>query len=151
MKATYNLSTQVLEVTGKEIKPFKKKVTEPHDYWNSVKDEKTGEPLYDINLFFDDFANDGGDENNHKNYQAQFVNLKKNDKGEILTGSNYQTMKLTVVGKIPVKVKKVKKNPSLTVALSERDLQELQGGKTFDWSFLTDKGATIDVHVKLED
>ncbi len=99
MKATYNIKTRVLEITGKEILPFKVKVPKNQfeDYWNSVKEKKTGEPLYDVNLYFDDFDRDGANEQNPKNYQAQFVNLTTNDKGEILTGKDYQ--------KLPLKVK----------------------------------------------
>lgn len=98
MKAKYNIKTRILEITGKEIKPFKVKVPKDQfeDYWSSVSDRKTGEPLYDINLYFDDFAEDGADEQNPKNYQAQFVNLEKNEKGEIIIGFDYQTLPLKV-------------------------------------------------------
>lgn len=98
MKATYNIKTRILEITGKEIKPFKVKIpkNEFYDYWNCVKDKKTGEALYDVNLFCDDFANDGGDEQNPKNYQAQYVNLTTDDKGIIQMGNDYQQLSLKV-------------------------------------------------------
>jgi hypothetical protein len=61
-----------------------------------VNSIKTGEPIYDVNLFFDDFANDGGDVNNPKNYQAQYVNLTKKG-GQYYVGNNYKTLPIEVV------------------------------------------------------
>ncbi len=37
-------------------------------------------------------------------------------------------------------------NKKITIPLSERDLQELTNGKTFDWTF-----DNVDCHLKLED
>jgi len=38
-------------------------------------------------------------------------------------------------------------NQKITVPLSEEDLQDLLNGEEFDWSFPTEKGEWIDVHV----
>ena len=56
------------------------------------------EPLYDVNLSFDDYANDGGNVNNPANYQMQFVNLEKQQNGAYLMGLNFEGMKVKIVG-----------------------------------------------------
>jgi len=38
-------------------------------------------------------------------------------------------------------------NQKLRINFSEEDLQELQNGETFDWTFTTDKGEDIDIHL----
>lgn len=38
-------------------------------------------------------------------------------------------------------------NPSIRIPLSEEDLQRLINWETFDWTFPTDGGQDIDVHV----
>ncbi len=98
LKGVYNIKTKVFKVTGEEIEPLET-IALDEDHWDSVISKETGEPLYDINIFFDDFAEDGGDENNPKNYQAQFVNLEKNGEGLTTTGHNYQTLPLEVIAK----------------------------------------------------
>lgn len=35
----------------------------------------------------------------------------------------------------------------LRINFSEEDLQDLQNGETFDWTFTTDKGEEIDIHL----
>ena len=99
MKATFNLATKELVVTGESIETLTTIADEWEDYWDSVKDINTGEPLYDINLYFDDFANDGGDESNPANYQAQYVNLIKNEDGSYSVGKDYQSLELEVIAK----------------------------------------------------
>lgn len=39
------------------------------------------------------------------------------------------------------------KKPKINIHLSEEDLQDLQNGETFDWTFTTDTGQSIDVHL----
>ena len=41
----------------------------------------------------------------------------------------------------------MKKNQKLKINLSEDDLYELLHGETFDWTFKTDKGEDIDIHL----
>lgn len=41
--------------------------------------------------------------------------------------------------------KQIKRNKKITIPFSENDLQELQAGETFDWTF-----DGIDVHLRLE-
>ena len=97
MKATFNIKTKVFTVTGKEIMPFKTTIQSDHDdYWDSVQSKKTGEPLYDINLYCDDFVGaDKFDDKNPKNYQAQFVNLILG--GEFTeVGNDYRNLPLKV-------------------------------------------------------
>lgn len=104
MKATFNLKTRILHVTGKEIesKTIRVPNRDAHDYWNSVRSKKTGEPLYDINLYMDDFVNDGkhpyGDDKNPKNWQAQFVDLIVDKKGKFgySTGNDWRILPLKV-------------------------------------------------------
>jgi len=38
-------------------------------------------------------------------------------------------------------------NQKLRINFSEEDLQDLQNGETFDWTFTTDKGEDIDIHL----
>lgn len=45
------------------------------------------------------------------------------------------------------KNKNTTKNQKLKIHFSEEDLQELQNGETFDWTFRTDKGEDIDIHL----
>jgi hypothetical protein len=40
------------------------------------------------------------------------------------------------------------KKQQLIVDFSESDLQDLQSGDTFDWTFTTDRGEDIDIHLK---
>jgi hypothetical protein len=97
MKAVFNIKTKVLTITGKEILPFQTTIECDHsDYWDSVTAKKTGEPLYDINIFCDDMVGTGVyDDTNPLNYSAQFVGLVLQD-GFITTGSDYQTLPLKV-------------------------------------------------------
>jgi len=44
-----------------------------------------------------------------------------------------------------------KPNPKMTIEFTESDLQELTEGKTFDWTFPTDEGVDIDIHLYNED
>ena len=46
--------------------------------------------------------------------------------------------------------KKLKQKQKLIIPLSENDLQELEFGKEFHWTFTTNKGEDIDVHLRLE-
>lgn len=48
-------------------------------------------------------------------------------------------------------VKKTITNQKLTIPLSDEDCQDIQMGETFDWTFVTENGESIDVHLKLED
>ena len=97
LTATFNLKTKEFIVKGKGIHTLKTIIDHDwEDYWDSVNSIKTGEPIYDVNLFFDDYANDGGDENNPKNYQAQYVNLTKKG-GQYYVGSDYTSLPLTVI------------------------------------------------------
>ena len=41
-------------------------------------------------------------------------------------------------------------NQKLVIPFTESDLQDLQAGETFDWTFTTDKGESIDIHLRLE-
>lgn len=43
-----------------------------------------------------------------------------------------------------------KQNQKITIPLSDLDLEELQAGKSFNWTFETDKGENIDVHIRLD-
>lgn len=43
-----------------------------------------------------------------------------------------------------------KKNQKIIVPMSENDIQELQSGEEFDWTFPTENGEEIDVHVRQE-
>lgn len=99
MKATFNIKTKVLTVKGKEILPFQTTIESDHDdYWDSVTSKKTGEPLYDINIFCDDFVGTGEhDDTNPLNYSMQFVDLVLDGRdGFITVGSNYQNLPLKV-------------------------------------------------------
>lgn len=96
LKATFNIVTKEFTVTGKGINPLKTIIdNEWEDYWDCVTSKETGEPIYDVNLFFDDFANDGGEESNPKNYQAQYVSLKK-DGDNYEVQSDYESLPLKV-------------------------------------------------------
>jgi hypothetical protein len=100
MKATFNIKTRILNVSGKEIYSFRQrlKVNDCGDFWHSVMSKKTGKPIYDINLWHDDFAQDGGEWNNPKNWQAQFVDLivDKKGRGGYSTGNDWRPLPLKV-------------------------------------------------------
>lgn len=96
LTATFNIKTKEFTVEGEGIHMLKTVIDhEWEDYWDSVNCIETGEAIYDINLFFDDYANDGGDENNPLNYQAQYVSLTKKD-GNYEVGSDYEKLPLKV-------------------------------------------------------
>jgi len=42
------------------------------------------------------------------------------------------------------------KNQSITIPMSENDLWDLQSGEEFDWTFETESGESIDVHIRQE-
>ena len=42
-------------------------------------------------------------------------------------------------------------NQQLKIDFTEGDIQELRDGRSFDWTFITDKGESIDVHIYNED
>jgi len=101
MKATFNIKTREFIVKGKDIETLQVIIPKnDDDYWETLYDKKTDEPIFDVNIFFDDYANDGGDINNPKNYQAQYVKLieDKHNEGYLTNDSNYQTLKLKVIG-----------------------------------------------------
>ena len=39
----------------------------------------------------------------------------------------------------------------ISIDLTESDLQELQSGEEFDWSYVSDTGETVEVHLYNED
>jgi len=39
------------------------------------------------------------------------------------------------------------KNQKISIDLTEKDLQDLQRGKEFNWTYETEKGESIDVHL----
>lgn len=41
----------------------------------------------------------------------------------------------------------VKKNKSIKISFSQSDLEDLQSGETFEWTFNTEDGQAIDVHL----
>lgn len=41
-------------------------------------------------------------------------------------------------------------NQKITIPFSEMDIEELRSGEEFHWSFPTDKGEIIDVHIRPE-
>lgn len=83
-KATFNIKTKEFTVKGKGIDTLNTTVTDGwEDYWDCVTDKKTGEPIYDVNLFFDDYSGDGGKVDNPKNYKAQYVALSFSEGGEL--------------------------------------------------------------------
>ena len=43
------------------------------------------------------------------------------------------------------------KNQKINIPFSEEDLQDLQQGKEFNWTFETEKGELIDVHLYNEE
>lgn len=43
-----------------------------------------------------------------------------------------------------------KKNQKLVIPFTENDIQELGSGEEFNWTFETDKGESIDIHIKQE-
>lgn len=105
MKATFNIKTKEFTVKGKGIYTLKTVIDhEWEDYWDSVNSKKTGEAIYDINLFFDDLCDDNMDVNNPKNYSAQYVNLIRDKNGDLTVGYDYVTM--------PMKVSTGKFNPN---------------------------------------
>ena len=42
-------------------------------------------------------------------------------------------------------------NQKLKIDFTAGDIEELKDGRTFDWTFTTDKGEDIDVHIYNED
>lgn len=98
MKATYNLETRVLVVSGREILPFTAIVPENqfYDYWDTVVG-LDGNSLYDINIWFDHFDDIDHSENNPKNWQAQYVDLV-GEEDDIRVGDDYRQMELIVTG-----------------------------------------------------
>ena len=99
MKATFNIKTRILHVTGKEIYSLRMrlKVGECGDWWHSVNSKETGNPIYDINLWHDDFVQDGGKWDNPKNWKMQYVGLRKNEKSIYLENDgDYKVMKMKV-------------------------------------------------------
>lgn len=42
---------------------------------------------------------------------------------------------------------KKKENQKLVIDITESDCQDLMSGKEFDWTFTTDKGKDIDIHL----
>jgi len=110
MKATYNLETRVLVVSGKEILPFTVIIPENefYDYWDTVED-LNGNPIYDINIWFDHFDDIDHSINNPKNWKAQYVDLIDEGDG-IKVGNNYRKLELTVIGeRVMKKILYVKK------------------------------------------
>lgn len=110
MKATYNLETRVLVVSGKEILPFTVIIPENefYEYWDTVED-LNGNSLYDINIWFDHFDDIDHSINNPKNWQAQYVDLIGEGDG-IRVGNDYRQLELTVIGeKVMKKVLYVKR------------------------------------------
>lgn len=94
MKATFNLKTKELIITGKEIEPFKHIIEEGwEDFWHSVATKKTGEPLYDINLFIMD--DDKGDMDIN-NYSLGYYNLVTDSSGQIHIDKFKDNIKLRV-------------------------------------------------------
>jgi len=99
MKATFNIKTRILNVSGKEIYSFRQrlKVNDCGDFWHSVRSKKTGKPIYDINLWHDNFADDDGKWNNPKNWKMQKVSLLKKEGSKYLeTGSDWEAIPLKV-------------------------------------------------------
>lgn len=43
------------------------------------------------------------------------------------------------------------KNQKLTIPFSQSDIEELHGGEEFNWTFTTDRGEEIDIHIKQEE
>lgn len=97
MKATYNLETRVLVVSGKEILPFTAIVPENefYEYWDTVVG-LDGNSLYDINIWFDHFDDTNHSINNPKNWQAQYVDLV-GEGDDIRVGDDYRQLELTVI------------------------------------------------------
>lgn len=44
-----------------------------------------------------------------------------------------------------------KENQKLVIPFTENDIQELGSGEEFDWTFETDRGESIDIHIKQEE
>lgn len=44
-----------------------------------------------------------------------------------------------------------KKNQKLVIPFTENDIQELGAGEEFEWTFETDQGEPIDIHIKQEE
>ena len=45
----------------------------------------------------------------------------------------------------------MKKNQSITIPMSENDLQELMNGEEFNWTFPTESGEEIDILIRPEE
>jgi len=41
--------------------------------------------------------------------------------------------------------------PKIKVHLSQEDIEDLQGGEVFDWTFTSDKGEDIDIELYMGD
>jgi hypothetical protein len=102
MKATFNIKTRILNVSGKEIYSFRQrlKVNDCGDFWHSVMSKKTGKPIYDINLWHDSFVpsdNANVEWNNPKNWKIQKVSLLKQEGSKYLvTGNDWEVIPLKV-------------------------------------------------------
>lgn len=98
LSAIYDRKTKTWSVTGETIKPFlyAHDIEQDGDVWHSVNCIKTGEPIFDINLWFDDSIEETNAEHNYdpysnfKNYGFQFVELEMVN-GTLTTGSNYRS------------------------------------------------------------
>jgi hypothetical protein len=116
MKAVYDIYTQILIVTGDNIQTLVTIITEMGE-WNSVNDLE-GNPLYDIQLDFDDSIDEGTNtELNVDNYNLQYVNLiPTGDKEYPLTsGTDWRNAELTIIKSKPhMEVLGIKGEPTYT-------------------------------------
>lgn len=112
MKAIYNLTTKVLIVLGDEIQNFIETIDEMGE-WRTLYD-KEGNPLFDVQLDFDDSIDKGRNTTlNPNNYNVQYVNLIKTseDSETYSMGDNWKNIELTIIiDKPSVKILGTKKN-----------------------------------------
>jgi len=104
LSAVYDRTSKIWSVTGENIKPFSyaHDIEQDGDVWHSVNCAKTGEPIFDINLWFDDSIDETNAEHNYdpysniKNYGFQFVELEM-ENGTLKTGSNFRSGNLQLI------------------------------------------------------
>lgn len=96
LKAIYNLTTNVLIVTGNGITTFIETIDEMGE-WRTLYCNH-GYPLYDVQLDFDDSLDETKEtELNPNNYNVQYVNLIKGEGDELEMGGDWQNAELTII------------------------------------------------------
>ena len=77
--------------------------------------------------------------------------VRDNDNGEAQQLEKDYNLVHDFLKTVKVQTTQRKGNQKLDIPFSESDIQELQSGETFDWTFETDEGESIDIHIRPEE